>query len=152
MAPESVRAVEPVVGILLAAGCGSRFGGDKLLHPLPDGTPIGVRSAMNLRDGIETMVALVRPDDVELRRRLERAGIECVVSENAAEGMGSTIACGGPGDLRRSRMGGRTRRHAPHRSPDYPGRWRCTCSGSRDCRTPGGQHSRASRRILHGVS
>ena len=28
-----------IVGILLAAGAGTRFGGDKLLFPLADGTP-----------------------------------------------------------------------------------------------------------------
>jgi len=29
-----------IVGILLAAGSASRFGSDKLLHPLPHGVPI----------------------------------------------------------------------------------------------------------------
>lgn len=82
------------IGLLLAAGSGSRFGGDKLLHPLPDGTPIGLRSAMNLKDGLGAVVALVRPEDVRLRRLLEGAGIDCVVCETAADGMGATIACG----------------------------------------------------------
>ncbi|MEK7877302.1 MAG: NTP transferase domain-containing protein, partial [Pseudomonadota bacterium] len=37
-----------ITAILLAAGSGSRFGGDKLLHPLADGTPMGVQGARNL--------------------------------------------------------------------------------------------------------
>ena len=36
-----------IVGILLAAGAGTRFGGGKLLHPLPDGVPMGVASVRN---------------------------------------------------------------------------------------------------------
>lgn len=94
MASEFLRLREPVVGLLLAAGRGSRFGGDKLLHTLPDGTPIGVRSAMNLKVSLPVSIALVRPGDAELRRLLEGVGIECVVCERATEGMGATIACG----------------------------------------------------------
>ena len=33
-----------IVGILLAAGSATRFGSDKLMHPLAEGTPIAVRS------------------------------------------------------------------------------------------------------------
>lgn len=84
----------PIVGLLLAAGQGSRFGGNKLLHTLPDGTPIGIRSAMKLKASLQESIALVRPEDVELRSLLEGVGIECLVSESATEGMGATIACG----------------------------------------------------------
>ena len=94
MASELLRLRGPVVGLLLAAGRGSRFGGGKLLHTLPDGAPMGVRSAMNLKVSLPMSIALVRPEDAELRHLLEGVGIECVVCERAREGMGATIACG----------------------------------------------------------
>ena len=57
-----------VVGILLAAGRGSRFGGDKLIAPLrtaalgvPAGTPLGVAAARNLVVALPDSVAVVRP-------------------------------------------------------------------------------------------
>jgi molybdenum cofactor cytidylyltransferase len=34
-----------VAGILLAAGAGSRFGGEKLVHPLDDGVAIAAHAA-----------------------------------------------------------------------------------------------------------
>lgn len=84
----------PAVGLLLCAGRGTRFGGAKLLHRLPDGTPIGLRSAINLKQGLGTLIALVRPEDSDLRRLLEGAGIRCVGCNGAAEGVGATISCG----------------------------------------------------------
>ena len=36
-------------GILLAAGQGTRFGSNKLLQPLADGTPMAVASAVTLQ-------------------------------------------------------------------------------------------------------
>ena len=38
-----------IVGLLLAAGHGRRFGGDKLLQPLADGTPVAVAAARALK-------------------------------------------------------------------------------------------------------
>ena len=37
-----------IAGILLAAGAARRFGTPKLLHPLPDGVPVGIASARQL--------------------------------------------------------------------------------------------------------
>jgi molybdenum cofactor cytidylyltransferase len=55
----------PLVGILLAGGSGTRFrasgGGDKLLHPLPDGTPIAVAALRQLVAAVPRVVAVVRP-------------------------------------------------------------------------------------------
>ena len=51
------------VGILLAAGNSSRFGSHKLLHPLPDGTPLGVASARVMRFVLDRVVAVVRTGD-----------------------------------------------------------------------------------------
>jgi molybdenum cofactor cytidylyltransferase len=83
-----------IVGILLAAGAGSRFGGDKLLVPLPDGTPVGVRSARILRGAVDRAVAVVRASDAALARRLREEGLEVLPFSRAAEGMGASLAFG----------------------------------------------------------
>jgi molybdenum cofactor cytidylyltransferase len=81
-----------IVGILLAAGSATRFGADKLLHPLPDGTPIAVAAARSLIAAVPRVVAVVRPDAPELVRALRAAGAEVTVCDRAAEGMGVTLA------------------------------------------------------------
>jgi molybdenum cofactor cytidylyltransferase len=80
------------VGILLAAGSGTRFGADKLQHPLPDGTPIAVAAARALRAALGRVVAVVRPGAAALAQALKQEGVEVTVSERAAEGMGTTLA------------------------------------------------------------
>ncbi len=81
-----------ISGILLAAGAGSRFGGGKLLHPLADGTPLGVAAARNLRAALPDVLAVVRPGDDELAARLQAAGCEVTVCTEAAQGMGHSLA------------------------------------------------------------
>lgn len=86
----------PIVGILLAGGAGTRFlasgGGDKLMHPLPDGTPIAVASLRNLLAVVPRVVAVVRPGAEALSDALARAGAEVTVCPEADEGMGRTLA------------------------------------------------------------
>lgn len=82
----------PLVGVLLAGGSATRFGSDKLLHPLPDGTPIAVAALRNLIAAIPHVVAVVRPGAPDLERALRAAGAEVTVCEHAAEGMGVTLA------------------------------------------------------------
>ena len=53
----------PIVGILLAAGSATRFGGDKLLAKMPGDTPIGVATLKNLAAAVDAVVAVVRPGD-----------------------------------------------------------------------------------------
>lgn len=79
-------------GILLAAGAGSRFGGDKLVHPLADGTPIGVAAARNLLSVLPEVVAVVRPADTKLAALLEGAGCRVTVCAQAVRGMGASLA------------------------------------------------------------
>jgi len=82
-----------VLGILLAAGAGSRFGGGKLLHPL-DGVSIGVRSARNLLAAGMPVLAVVRPGNETLARLLEDEGCTVTVCAGAADGMGVSLAHG----------------------------------------------------------
>jgi molybdenum cofactor cytidylyltransferase len=78
---------------LLAAGSATRFGSDKLQHALPHGVSIAVQSARHLKPELGRVVAVVRPVSVELSKALKGEGCEIVVCENAAEGMGASLAC-----------------------------------------------------------
>lgn len=82
-----------ITGILLAAGSGSRFGSDKLLHPLLTKVPIAVASARNLRKVVPESIAVVRPGAMELSELLKSEGFQVVVCPNADEGMGASLAC-----------------------------------------------------------
>lgn len=81
-----------VVGILLAGGLSRRFGSDKLLHPLADGTPIAIAAARKLRLTGLSCVSVLRPEQRKLGQLLENEGI-CVHYNSAAErGMGHSLA------------------------------------------------------------
>jgi molybdenum cofactor cytidylyltransferase len=83
-----------VVGLLLAAGASTRFGADKLAHPLPHGVAVAVQAARHLKAEIERVIAVVRPGSDDTAQALAAAGCEVVVCDNAAEGMGASLACG----------------------------------------------------------
>jgi molybdenum cofactor cytidylyltransferase len=83
-----------IVGILLAAGQGSRFGGGKLLATLADGVPLGVRSARNLRSALAEIVVVTRPEDAQLRTLLAAEGMRVEICPQAQEGMGASLAHG----------------------------------------------------------
>lgn len=83
-----------IVGVLLAAGAGTRFGGGKLLHRLADGTAIAVAAANRVRPACERLVAVVRPGDEDLAALLQNAGCEIVVCQEAEGGMGHSLAAG----------------------------------------------------------
>ena len=80
--------------ILLAAGSGRRFGGDKLLAPLPNGTPVAVAAAATLVAALPHLVAVVRPGAETLAEALRGCGAEVVVCPRADDGMGSSLAWG----------------------------------------------------------
>ena len=84
----------PVLGILLAAGSGSRFGGAKLLAALDDGAMIGERALANLTAGVDAVLAVVRPGDDALARSMAHGGARVTVCANAADGMGESLAWG----------------------------------------------------------
>ena len=83
-----------IVGILLAAGSGSRFGGGKLLHRLADGTPIGVAAARNLETALQETLVVVRPGDERLAELLAAEGMRITVCDRAHLGMGTSLAWG----------------------------------------------------------
>lgn len=82
------------VGILLAAGIGQRFGGDKLMYPLPDGTPMATAAAINLRAACQHTIAVLRPHHVLLARALTAVGCEIVMCADAEGGLGNSLAAG----------------------------------------------------------
>lgn len=82
-----------IVGLLLAAGSATRFGSDKLSHRLPHGVPIAVQAARHLHSVIPLIHAVVKPGTDDLAARLKDEGCQIVVCENAAEGMGVSLAC-----------------------------------------------------------
>jgi molybdenum cofactor cytidylyltransferase len=83
-----------IVAILLAAGSGSRFGGEKLLHPLPDGVAISAHAARNLVAVAPEVVAVVRWGDFPLYDLLEQEGCRVTDFQGAAQGMGASLAHG----------------------------------------------------------
>jgi molybdenum cofactor cytidylyltransferase len=83
-----------VVAILLAAGSGSRFGGDKLLHPLDDGVALAAHAARNLLAVLPDVVAVVRWGDFPLYDLLEQEGCQVTMFKGAARGMGASLAHG----------------------------------------------------------
>lgn len=87
----------PVAGLLLAAGSGTRFqalrpGEDKLLAPLPDGTPVAVAAARALRAALPRCWAVVRPGSAELAQALSACGLQVIEAPEAALGMGHSLA------------------------------------------------------------
>ncbi|HET9699539.1 MAG TPA: nucleotidyltransferase family protein [Burkholderiales bacterium] len=81
-------------GVFLAAGRSSRFGADKLLHPLADGTPMAVAALRSLRAAVPAVVAVLRRDDDALARLLEYEGARVSACPRAGEGMGASLAWG----------------------------------------------------------
>jgi len=90
-----------IVGILLAAGRGERFGGDKLVAPLTDpampasdAASLGAVSGAHLAAALTDVIAVVRPGDDPLAEQLRAAGLDVVECARAGEGMGASLACG----------------------------------------------------------
>lgn len=86
-------------GILLAAGYSKRFGSNKLLQPLPPGSPqagvpIALAAARHLIEALPDSIAVVRPRAQRLGKMLRDTGCKTIVCKNAAEGMGVSLAAG----------------------------------------------------------
>ncbi|SCZ53044.1 nucleotidyltransferase family protein [Thiohalomonas denitrificans] len=82
------------IGLLLAAGAGTRFGGRKLLAPLSDGTPLGIAAARHLRAAVADCIVVVGPAERTLTPLFRAEGLRVVECPDAAQGMGHSLACG----------------------------------------------------------
>ncbi len=83
-----------IVGILLAAGSSRRFGADKRWHRLADGTPMAVESGRRLLAACPYSLAVLRPEDIELAEAFAGIGLHVVFCDEAANGMGHSLAAG----------------------------------------------------------
>lgn len=83
-----------ITGILLAAGSGSRFGGGKLLHPLADGTPLGVASLRKLKAALPEILVVVRSGDNQLLELMQYENVTVQVCDDAHLGMARSLVCG----------------------------------------------------------
>ena len=83
-----------IVGILLAAGAGSRFGGGKLLARLADDRGVAETACARLLPAVDRVVAVVPAQPGALEDALRAAGAEVVRCDTATPGMGVSIACG----------------------------------------------------------
>jgi molybdenum cofactor cytidylyltransferase len=82
-----------IVGILLAAGSSRRFGSDKRLHPMADGTPMALVAARHLAAACSRTIVAIRPDDTLLAGLLAAEEIEVVMCATAWQGMGHSLGC-----------------------------------------------------------
>lgn len=88
-----------VTGVVLAAGRGERFGGDKLLARGPDGKTLIETTLASWLQSIDDVVVVVRRRDQALVAHLaslasSHPNLRWVINENADEGMGTSIASG----------------------------------------------------------
>ena len=83
-----------ITGILLAAGQSRRFGADKLMQPLADGSPLAVAAARHLHQAVPDTLVVVDSAGSALAARLRDEGVQVVVNARAAAGMGTSIAAG----------------------------------------------------------
>lgn len=81
-----------IVGVLLAAGLGSRFGSDKLMHPLTDGRPMAEIAARRLLPACDRVIAVCRPESQRLARQLAACGCRVLACAEAEAGMGHSLA------------------------------------------------------------
>jgi molybdenum cofactor cytidylyltransferase len=82
------------IGVLLAAGQSRRFGGNKLLQPILNNTPMLILSAEKLSSVLPGSLVVINSQLIGLTSQLEQLGLHVVVNEQAEQGMGSSIAYG----------------------------------------------------------
>lgn len=80
-----------IVGVLLAAGFSRRFGSNKLLYRLPDGRPMVLAAAQQLRAVFPTVVAVIRPDQATLQEMLVGEGLHVVTCLRDAQHMSASL-------------------------------------------------------------
>jgi len=99
-----------IVGIVLAAGLGSRFGGNKLLHLIPNQKrtaqantdseiAMGLQSALNLAPFVDEVVCVVRPEDKALANLFTQHGFKVCISVDYQKGLSASFMAGVQGSL-----------------------------------------------------
>lgn len=87
-----------IVGILLAAGKGSRFDPagvqNKLMQTLPDGRSVAVAAAQSILGELTEVVAVVRDASSPLAIALRDTGCTIVACADAEHGMSASLKCG----------------------------------------------------------
>lgn len=82
-----------MIGILLAAGFSRRFGAsNKLMHALPDKTPIALAAAQNLIAAVPLSIAVVRAENTALANMLRHAGLHIALCTEDAQVMADSLA------------------------------------------------------------
>jgi molybdenum cofactor cytidylyltransferase len=100
--PENPKSLDPgmnrIVGILLAAGRGTRFDPtgvkNKLLAPMANGDAVVQAAAKNLLAALPTVLAVVRPGVPELVSRLRALGCDVTECAAAEQGMANSLVHG----------------------------------------------------------
>lgn len=82
-----------IAGLLLAAGAGSRFGGNKLEAEFR-GEMLGIHAARALAEVTETLIAVCSPGSERLRTGLAALGYRIVDNPDPAAGMARSLALG----------------------------------------------------------
>jgi len=81
-------------GILLAAGQSLRFGNNKLLQPLPDGSPLISHAIRNMSPAVDKLVVVVPPEHAMLAEVLTSEDVELIINPTAQDGMASSLVRG----------------------------------------------------------
>ncbi len=83
-----------IVGVLLAAGRGERFGGNKLMARMGDGERVAAAAARRLVQVLPQSIAVVRPQDRLLKQALSEVPIRLVENSYPVAGLGESLALG----------------------------------------------------------
>lgn len=83
-----------IAGVILAAGRGRRFGGDKLLARLPGGATVIAQTARRMAAAVTDYVCVVRADDQPLQQHLQQLQIPWIVAPEADAGMSQSLIAG----------------------------------------------------------
>lgn len=83
-----------ISGILLAAGASQRYGSDKLIVPMRNGTVMAVLAVRNLLSAVDLVIVVVRPDAKLLIEQLQQERLTIVPCDTAAQGMSESLKAG----------------------------------------------------------